>query len=214
MLHVAAAPPRFEEEGDLCCLHWLAPAFQLNKLVQELALGSLPDLWPTLTQLTVLQQKRRPHKDAKSITQEEFCDRLEEIIEEAYYKWDNPDTFEEVKFMYDNPQFHQLDERAMERLELHGFLRDRKQLLNPPAYSGDFMQCIEHVHGIICHKWWKARLGKDLSELWEDWEAELQAIFKRAITAEGVTKNCHKVVRLCEHILQEKTGGYAPPNLV
>ena len=152
--------------------------------------------------------KPRP---AKSVTREEV---LAEIIHATHKEWPADIPFHKDLFMLDNPSFHQLTEEQIEWLLAHTPLESKEQLVNPPCNSGDFMQCIEHVHGIICHKWWKARLGKDLSELWEDWEAELQAIFKRAITAEGVTKNCHKVVRLCEHILQEKTGGYAPPNLV
>lgn len=139
---------------------------------------------------------------------------LERIIERAYDKWGNPETFHNVIFMMDNPSIHQLDEHDYERLLLAGYLKSREQIQFAPKYSGDFMQCIEHVHGIICRKWWHLRMQHGTGEGWEDWEKELSKIFFDTITAEGVLKNCAKVLKLVKWLVSKKTGGYAPPNLV
>ena len=139
---------------------------------------------------------------------------LSEIIKLAFFAWGDPKTFWKVRFMFDNPSFHQLSETDITRLLLEGYLKTRKQLCSPPRYSGDFMQCIEHVHAIICRIWWIRRLEQPQRPEWSDWEKDLEEIFRETITAEGVAKNCEKVKELMAWLVENDTGGYAPLNLV
>ena len=117
--------------------------------------------------------------------------------------------------MYDNPSIHNLDEGQKAQLLRPGVLLDSlDQLQNPPKYSGDMMQCIEHVHAWICSEWWKDRFrnGDPLTN--EDREAALGSIFYKLVTSESVTKNIDKLMRLLQHIDEVGTGDYAPPDLV
>lgn len=138
--------------------------------------------------------KPRP---AKSVTREEV---LAEIIHATHKEWPADIPFHKDLFMLDNPSFHQLTEEQIEWLLAHTPLESKEQLVNPPCNSGDFMQCIEHVHAIICQKWWRERLGREDQGGWEMWEAELQAIFNATITAEGVSSNIEKLWKLLEHV--------------
>lgn len=148
----------------------------------------------------------------------EWCYVLEQIILAARRAWKEayPNTpFRECIFMYDNPSIHNLDEGQKAQLLRPGVLLDSlDQLQNPPKYSGDMMQCIEHVHAWICSEWWKDRFrnGDPLTN--EDREAALGSIFYKLVTSESVTKNIDKLMRLLQHIDEVGTGDYAPPDLV
>ena len=143
---------------------------------------------------------------------------LIKIITSARQQWAEayPDTpFEECIFMYDNPSFHNLNEAQKTHLVQPGVLLDSlDQLQNPPTYSGDMMQCIEHVHSWICSEWWKDRFCNGEQLTVEDREASLSTIFYDQVSAKSVRKNVHKLVRLLDHIVAQGDGGYAPQNLV
>ena len=148
----------------------------------------------------------------------EWCYVLEQIIIHARQAWKEayPDTpFRECIFMYDNPNFHNLDEGQKAQLYQPGVLLDSlDQLQNPPPYSGDMMQCIEHVHSWICGEWWKDRFRYGCPVTNEEREAALGTIFYTLVSADSVKKNVLKLIKLLEHIVHEKTGGYGPPDLV
>lgn len=117
--------------------------------------------------------------------------------------------------MYDNPNFHNLDEGQKAHLLKPGVLLDSlDQLQQPPPYSGDFMQCIEHVHGWICSEWWKERFRSGTPETNEEREAELSNLFYTLVGPDSVRKNVLKLLRLLDHVVQQGTGDYAPPGLV
>lgn len=141
-------------------------------------------------------------------------DELANIIRAARKAWNNDETFGKVIFMFDNPRFHRFEEVHYKQLELAGDLVDRGQLQYAPRYSGDFMQCIEHVHGIICRKWWVKRMKDGQHGEWEVWEEELRSIFFGCIDAAGVQANCDKVRELVKSVVKAETGDYADPRLV
>ena len=165
-------------------------------------------------------QKKNPSKKgeepklAKGMTQEEWIDMLAQIIKRAWEIWGNDETFHTVIFMFDNPRFHEIDDVAYDRLFLEGYLKSKDQLQRAPRYSGDFMQCIEHVHSIICKKWWRRRVILGVGPEWQDSENELRSIFFDTINSKGVSENCEKVQELVRAVVAKGTGGYAPPALV
>jgi hypothetical protein len=218
---IVVAEAGVEEEVILRGLHRHLAALQVDVLSDQrrpvvLCLGA------ALTRGLVLQVKKPGkggvRKLAKSMTQEEWNDKLSEIIKLAHEAWIKSghaaSTFHKVRFMFDNPGFHGVDDTDVKRLLLKGYLQSEKQLCQPPRYSGDFMQCIEHVHAIICRIWWRKRLEMEDRGEWEQWERDLREIFMETITAEGVTNNCKKVIQLMEWLVENDTGGYAPLNLV
>ena len=218
VLRAVAAAIAPEQERLLCCLHGSRSAFCHDVAVNQHCLDVVSRLAATSLNRAILQKKRAGKKGvrklAKGETLEEFVDMLEKIIEAAWKKWDNPETFHLVIFMCDNPSIHQLGDEHYEQLLLAGRLKSRDQIQFAPRYSGDFMQCIEHVHGVICRKWWWLRMANGTSQGWEQWEAELKEIFFKTVNAEGVSKNCAKVQKLVQWVKNNGTGGYAPPNLV
>ena len=154
----------------------------------------------------------------KGMNSNEWCWVLENIIINARKAWVEayPDTpFSQCIFMYDNPSIHNLDVGQKAQLLRPGLLLDSlDQLQQPPKYSGDMMQCIEHIHSWICSEWWRVRFreGEPLSN--EDREAGLSNIFYEQVSPDSVRKNVQKLVRLLEHIVEQGTGGYGPPDLV
>lgn len=159
-------------------------------------------------------KKGEEPKLAKGMTQEEWIDTLAQIIKRSWEIWGDDDTFHTVIFMFDNPRFHQMDPADLDRLLLEGYLKSADQLQHAPRYSGDYMQCIEHVHSIICKKWWRKRVVMGCGPDWQAWEQELRSIFFATINAKGVWDNCEKVQELMKYVIKKGTGGYAPANLV
>lgn len=143
---------------------------------------------------------------------------LGNIIPNARRLWQeaNPDRpFSECKFMYDNPGFHNLDaEQKGCLLEPGVLLDDLEQLQRPSPYSGDFMQCIEHVHGWICAEWYKQCFRDGIPQTNEQREADLQYLFYSKVTPATVRATVERLWRLLEVIVQENTGGYAPTRFV
>ena len=154
----------------------------------------------------------------KGFNSEEWCNVLEEIIKAARRSWAEayPNTpFSECIFMYDNPGFHNLDVGQKAHLLKPGKLLDSlDQLQQPPRYSGDMMQCIEHVHSWICSAWFKQRFREGEPTNNADREAQLSSLFYELVTPESVRKNVDKLVRLLNYMVEKNDGGYAPPRLV
>lgn len=218
VLCALAAAVALEQERLLSCLYWPWSALCDDVVANEYRLDAVARLASTPLNCAILQKKKPGKKGkrklAKGETLEEYVDMLERIIEAAWHKWGDPETFHTVIFMMDNPSIHQLTDDDYARLLLAGRLVSRDQIQFAPRYSGDFMQCIEHVHGVICKKWWWLRMAHGTSEGWEQWEEELSKVFFRTINAKGVSKNCEKVQKLVQWVKKDGTGGYAPPNLV
>ena len=147
------------------------------------------------------------------MTCEEWWFELCAIICATYDRWPDKSTFKDVIFMYDNPSFHNLTDEEKEDLVACTPLDNIGQLQHPPRYSGDFMQCIEHVHSIICNEWWSTRLKYKSAKQWEAREGELQSIFMKTVTAQTVTDNLTKLLHLCEYVAAVGTGDYAPLEL-
>lgn len=154
----------------------------------------------------------------KGFNSEEWCMVLAEIIKAARRSWAEayPDTpFSECIFMFDNPSFHKLDEGQKAFLLCPGTLLDSlDQLQQPPRYSGDMMQCIEHVHSWICSAWFQQRFREGEPTNNADREAQLSTLFYELVTAESVRKNVDKLMRLLSYMVEKNDGGYAPPRLV
>lgn len=147
------------------------------------------------------------------MTQQEWIGELIDIIDTTYDLCPDKSKFGEITFMYDNPSFHRLTEDEKLDILQETMLESVDQLQNPPRYSGDFMQCIEHVHGYICGAWANERLADGHKKTWQEHEADLRRIFNEKVTAENVTANVHKLVKLLERIKKDGTGGYAPSAL-
>lgn len=216
----AAAAPSPEQERRLCRRHRHLSVLQHNVVLDELNPIRVLGLRASLEEAAFLQVKPHPKakpgtkpRAAKSVTTEEFKFLLHDIIWATKKAWPADIPFEKAIFMYDNPTFHRLSEVQKQWLLQKTPLVSAHQLKNPPCYSGDFMQCIEHVHAIICRRWWVERLGRDGEGTWEIWEAELQAIFNDTISAEGVSNNVLKLCQLLAHVSEKGTGDYAPSNL-
>lgn len=167
--------------------------------------------------LTFACLQNRNGEVGKGMNSAEWCHVLEHIIKHARASWAeaHPDVpFSECIFMYDNPSFHNLDEGQKAHLLRPGVLLDSlDQLQQPPCYSGDLMQCIEHVHALICSEWWKDRFrnGEPLTN--EEREADLSTIFYKRVGPDSVKANVRKLMRLIDYIIQTGTGDYAPPSL-
>ena len=219
VLHAAAAAHALELERPLGGRRRTFPALQNDVRAHQLRLGSVLRLAAAFLNAAVLQVKKaakkgKERKLAKGMTQEEWTDELALIIRRARELRDDDKTFHKVIFMSDNPRFHQLEEVHFQQLLLAGDLVSRDQIQYAPRYSGDFMQCIEHVHAIICRKWWIKRMKDGMQGEWEVWESELRSIFFGVIDAAGVQANCAQVRELAEHVFKANTGDYADPRLV
>jgi hypothetical protein len=162
---------------------------------------------------------QNPDKDgfrklAKSLTKEEFADMLEAIINAAYAAWPADGTWKEVVFVFDNPSFHAIDDITLDRFKLGGRLRDvKEQLQHPPRYSGDFMQCIEHVHGSLCSAWRTSRLMLGTSNDFATNDCQAQRFFRETVSRESVTKNIKRLTKLLEYLVEADTGGWAPRSI-
>jgi hypothetical protein len=219
MLHAGTAADALELERCFRGRPRRCPALQQNVILDQGLPFRVLELGPALLKRAVLQVKKARKKGkerglAKGMTQEEWVDELALIIRAARRAWNDDATFHKVIFMFDNPRFHQMDEQHYVQLELAGDLVSRKQLKTAPRYSGDFMQCIEHVHAIICNKWWVKRMRDGQHGGWQVWEEELRSIFFGVIDAAGVQANCDKVHELVKDIADRGTGDYADPRLV
>lgn len=171
---------------------------------------------PAFEECAALQKKTG--EVARGMTCSEWCLTLSEIIQNARKLWQqaNPDRpFGECIFMYDNPSFHNISEEDKQwLLETPGLLERIDQLQRPPPYSGDFMQCIEHVHAVICDRWWYHRFRNGTPSSVAEQENQLYQIFWDVINPKGVTANCDKVWDLINYVVEQDTGDYAPPSMV
>jgi hypothetical protein len=144
----------------------------------------------------------------------EWMMELANIITTTRLRWAEafPDRpFKESIFCYDNPSFHNLTKEEAEYLVRPGELLDSAdQRMNLAPYSGNLMQCIEHVLAIICNQWMQDRFREGDSMDVQLYEAELSGIFYKKISAEGVSSNVEKLWLLLYHLQQDGTGGYEP----
>lgn len=181
---------------------------KLNEIRVRLA-PSFPDC------AACLQTKKG--KSASGVTCVEWLKHLGAITTAARKRWQevHPDRpFSECKFIYDNPNFHNITAEDRDWLQQSGYLDDIDQLISPPVYSGDFMQCIEHVHAIICEAWFKERFRKGTPAGVEERAKELEEIFYTTISAAGVTANVDKLWKLVNFVYDQGTGDYAPPDII
>ena len=147
----------------------------------------------------------------------DFAETFNDIVwaARAWYHQEPRDfPFSAIKFVCDNTFVHNLLEEELDDLDGPcGPLASRDQIVRAPRYSGDIMQCIEHVHAIICSAWWLHRFedGECVPELRE---SELSGVFFNLITASEQSRNVAKLRLLLKYIVAEGTGGYADPRLV
>jgi hypothetical protein len=149
---------------------------------------------------------------ALNITSEEFAAVLKEIkaiVDKMWPKVKHLVGDRAPLFAYDNPNVHKLPPQLLKSTGI-----DKTALLRPPRYSGDIMQCIEHVHALVCSAYEKERFraGNRAFDLEQDGE-HLTATFYDKVTPEGVAKNCAKLTQLLEHVCEAGTGDYAPQRL-
>ena len=160
-----------------------------------------------------LQVKKRsrdaPQQKAKGMTVEEFAFHLQKMAQIVHARWDYNRCAYRPTWAYDNPNFHNLSraQLTMCNIGTHNVIR-------PPRYSGDFMQCIEHVHGFVCDAFKKENFqtGREAYSM-EVHGAKLSALFFRMVTPNGVLRDCRNVMALVKHISDANDGGYAPPNM-
>lgn len=159
-----------------------------------------------------LKGKPGKHRvDAASETKEEFADRLQRIWDKLHdpaYGWDF-DKWGPPILCYDNPSFHKLSPELLQACNI-----GTSSVMRPPRYSGDFMQCIEHVHGYVCQAFQRKMYVHGLREYdFEKHSELLEDTFFATVTPKAVAANCEKLQVLVKHVLDTKTGDYAPPRL-
>jgi hypothetical protein len=151
---------------------------------------------------------KKKQRAAKSLTKEEWKVRLGKFWTHITTIWDYS-KYSPPVLVFDNPKVHNLTKAEL--LELH---IGTKSVLRPPAYSGDFMQPIEHAHGTICAEFKKRRFQRG----WKEYDLAvdgqlMRQCFNSMITAKSVQLDCERVLRLVKHMVQTGNGGYAPPSM-
>ena len=164
-----------------------------------------PTLWPWLPERTLCLQTKRGTK-AKSVVTQEFADEPGEICRTTKANWET--QWGTPYFMYDNPSFHQLDQDQKNDLTSTGGISILQQLQNPPPYSGDFMQLIEHAHAIVAQRWFLQRLLEGAGLDIEKNEEDLRTIAMDVLTAGAMAKNIEKLQMLLHHVVKTGTGDY------
>lgn len=141
---------------------------------------------------------------AANMTKEEFACALGEIAEIMHVKY-NQKYDRAGKLAFDNPRCH-----ALSDLQYTGCNLGVNSVIRPPRYSGDFMQCIEHVHAFVCSEYQKQRFrdGNGPFDVAKD-GVHLERVFFETVNAQGVRKNCEKVRLLVAHVAEQGHGGYA-----
>jgi hypothetical protein len=149
----------------------------------------------------------------------DFFEDLWDIAEKAR-EWYNEQPrdfpFSRIVFMADNTHVHNLTDEEIARITgPTGPLVSAAQIRRAPRYSGDIMQCIEHVHAILASEWWRERFeeGQPSSD---DCLAQLHAKFfgtepDSGITPDMVAAMVARLKVLLKHIVEVGTGGYASP---
>lgn len=173
-------------------------------------------LAPSFPERTARLQTKKG-RSAEGVTCSEWLRHLCAIATKARKCWERVHLnrpFSECKFIYDNPRVHNIEPDDLDWLQTAGYLDDIDQLIRPPVYSGDFMQCIEHIHAIICDAWFKERFRNGTPAGVEMRHEQLSRIFYKVVSAAGVTRNVDKVWKLVNHVCDRGTGDYAPPDLV
>lgn len=145
---------------------------------------------------------------AANLTKEEFAVALRDITQIVHTDY-NVKTNRAGKVAFDHPRNHALSELQYTSCNL-----GRSNVVRPPRYSGDFMQCIEHVHAIVCTEYQKQRFrqGRVPFDVAAD-GAHLKEVFFSKVSAAGVLANCSKVMRLVSHVAEQGHGGYATSKL-
>jgi hypothetical protein len=141
---------------------------------------------------------------AGNLTKDEFAVALSEITEIMHAKY-NMVTGRSGKVAFDCPRNH-----ALSKLQYTSCNLGVNDVVRPPRYSGDFMQCIEHVHAIVCAEFQRQRFRQGRAPFDVDADgAHLKEVFFSKVTAAGVRANCEKVMRLVSHVAEQGHGGYA-----
>lgn len=152
---------------------------------------------------------RTGEKKAKSMTAEEFGDHLQKIALIVHARWDYEKCPHRPTFVYDNPNFHNLSAKQLTACNI-----GKANVQRPPRYSGDFMQCIEHVHGYVCAAFIKKHFqtGREAFDT-EKHGNMLRQLFLRMVKPSGVLADCCNVMELVKHVRDVSFGRYAPPNM-
>lgn len=149
----------------------------------------------------------------------DFAEDMFEIAMAArrWYEIARPDfPFARMTFFADNTHVHNLLEEEIKRLLKPwpaGPGLVRAQLMRAPTYSGDIMQCIEHVHPYICDEWWREMFEERCHD--EDmYEAALSELFYNKVEPRFVQHTVNRLRVLLKYIKDKGTGDYADPQLV
>lgn len=156
-------------------------------------------------------------KRAKSMTAAEWLEFLKTTIKKTRNLWQQvyPNRpFSECTFVFDNPNFHTLTEAQLNELLAPGLLDTLAQLVKVSVYSGDLMQLIECTHGTVCQEWARMRFRNGSSFEANDMEEDVQAIFKRVVTAKSLKAHVKKLMKCLNHVAHISKGDYATPELV
>lgn len=122
--------------------------------------------------------------------------------------------FKDMKFIYDNVPLHNLYPEEIAMLVGNGGpLDSADQLMRAARYSGDIMQVIEHVHSIICSRWWTERFWHGTPTR-ERREAALSELFFALMTPGICQATVERLRKLLQSLNEQGTGWYARPNQV
>lgn len=132
--------------------HAVRQQYLSNPGVVGRLLGAYRQLLVTLQVKKALKGKAGKHDvPAANLTKDEFAVALGEISKIMHTEY-NMKFNRTGKVAFDNPRNHDLS-----KLQYTGCNLGRSNVIRPPRYSGDFMQCIEHVHAIVCAEFQRQR---------------------------------------------------------
>jgi hypothetical protein len=147
---------------------------------------------------------------ARAMSIAETTKHLGAIVNLTETLWDWEQFPDGPIFVLDNPGFHNVPKKDLEKMGTKGGLVEGQNLLRPPKYSGDFMQAIEHVHGTICSAYRKKRFqAGDKFEIGAACR-ELSELFGngKLVSAASVSGDCLRVLQLVHTIVERNSGDF------
>ena len=144
-------------------------------------------------------------RPAKNWTKKEFIHNFDAVIDAVHERAEEL-GLEHVRwrFAFDNPNNHKVKRSDLKNL------RDGEEIVQPPRYSPEIMQPVEHSHGYTQARYFKDRLEANM-HVWDiqaEW-ALLQEAFYKANTPETVTATVRRVPEAAQQIVKAKGGRIA-----
>lgn len=141
-------------------------------------------------------------RPAKNWTKKEFIYHLRRIIDEVHrLAAEQGLTHVKWRFAFDNPGNHKITEADLDNL-LPG-----EGIIQPPTYSPEIMQPIEHSHAWTVRAYQRRRLesGRTDFNIQAEWDTVREA-FWQANTKEVVAKTVKRVPEAARQIIKANGG--------